>query len=270
MVWPAIIAAAGTIGAALLNRNSNKASISAMEALANRPSKTKLGSFYNPTGESGFAPFLQNQQTGILDNLPGYKSSLTQGFGNFQNRLQDTRSELVGNESQFMQSGLNPIRQRQASAEGALTRDLSRRGIEGSSFANTARGNQQATFGRELSDATAQIRNQQLAQRLGIDEAALNASTGLVNNLASLDRAQMANVSQIIGQEFKLFGLNQGTIDNLLQVGGLNLQNQQNFYNQLGRGAMGIGSMFENSSSAPLKTTSAPAAPATSTAITGM
>ena len=254
MVWPAIIAGAAVVGSALLSRNSNKASINAMNQLANRPQKTALGSFFNPGGKSGFAPFLQNQQTGILDNLPGYKSSLTEGFGNFQNRLQETRSELVGNESQFMQSGLNPIRQRQASAEGALTRDLGRRGIEGSSFANTARGNQQATFGREISDATSRIRNQQLAQRLGIDEAALNASTGLVNNLASLDREQMANVSQIIGQEFKLFGLDQGTISNLLQNAGLNLQNQQSFYNQLGRGAMGIGSMLQNSSSAPAAT----------------
>ena len=246
MSWVAVaIGAVGVVGAITSKRSADK-QLNAMNQLANRPQKTALGSFFNPGGTSGLAPSIQGGRAELLANLPGYKSSITQGFGNFQNRLQETRSELVGNESQFMQSGLNPIRQRQASAEGALTRDLSRRGIEGSSFANTARGNQQATFGREMSDATAQIRNQQLAQRLGIDEAELNAGTNMISNLGNLDQQAQSIFATQAAEQLNLLGLSQSQIANMLQVGGLKLQNQQTFYNQLGRTAMGIGGALEN------------------------
>ena len=247
MIWGALIGAAVSLYGANKAKKSNQASIDAMSNIASRPQYTALGSAFNPGGTSRLAPSIQQGRAGLIGQMPGYKSALQGGYDVFSQNVGESRNQLIGNESQFMQSALNPIRQAGASQFGALTKDLGRRGITGSSFANNQIGNFQAQQGRTLSDATAQIQQQQIAQRLGIDESLLNASTGLINNFGQLDQQTQAIYAQQAAEQLNLLGLSQQQTAAMMQPLGLQMQNNQQFYDTLGRTAMGAGGMLAQS-----------------------
>lgn len=146
-----------------------------------------------------------------------------------------------------MQAALNPIRQARADEYGRLSRDLGRRGVTGSSFANTAFGNLESQFGRTLSDATATVRQQQLQQQLGINDAAYGAATNYVNNLSTLDAATQQQLAQMAQQELGILGLSQAQIGPMISAAGLGLQNNNNYWDQIGRGLMGVGGALSKS-----------------------
>lgn len=253
MSFVAVAIGVGTAAVGMYSANkSAKAQQSAIDqqtALANRPQRTALGSYFNPGGTSGMAPGLQSMQTGILDNLPGYKSTLGSSFGTYQDGLAGARSEFVGNESPFMQSVLNPIKAQGNRAIGDLTQSMGRRGIAGSSIANTQIANTRSLFGRQLGDATAQARTSQVATRLGIDEAMANSATNYVSNLSSLDQSQQSQIAQIFAQEMQQLGLNQQAIQNMLATTGMTLQNNQNKWDAYGRSLMAGGGMIAQGAS---------------------
>lgn len=248
MSFVAVAIGVGTmaVGAYSANKSAKaqQNAINAQTELANRPQRTALGSYFNPGGTSGLAPDLQGMQLDTLKGLPGYKSTLTNSFGTFNNNLASAKSEYMGNESPFMNSVLNPIREQQATAQGQLTSNLNRRGVTGSSIANNQMSNQQALFGRQLSDATSQTRQAQISQRLGIDEATSNAATNYVSNMAGIDQQTQAQLAQVFAQEMQQLGLNQQAIQNMLATTGMTLQNNQVKQESYGRAMMAGGGIM--------------------------
>ena len=147
-------------------------------------------------------------------------------------------------ESQFMTAALRPLYEGRAQETDRLTRDFGRRGIGGSSLANNQLGNVSSIYDRQLADTTANVRQQQLAQQLGIHEAALNAGTGLINNFASLDHSTQQVLSQQAAEQLNLLGLSQAQVSAMMQPLGLSMQNNNAFYDQMGKGMMAAGGMF--------------------------
>lgn len=358
MIWPAIIGAAVGLYSANQQKKSNQASINAMQDIANRPQQTALGSFFNPGGMSGLAPFIQGGRTGVLGQLPGYRSQLTSATNSYLGSLgkeyqtltgqssnpflnmmsfnpssygapsgprpavmaapnqgdffqytqpklkyqmsgwghvgkptiemggrafdQDAFSQAMNQyqmqqqqagqwdqqnamaqqqaeaaraaaEQQFsgpatgglqqsaLEAALNPLREKSAQEFARQQRDMGRRGIAGSSLANNQLANTQSIFGRQLTDATAQVQQQQLAQRLGINEAALNASTSLINNLSNINSQELGVLTQMADEELRQLGLQGQNVSALMQPLGLAMQNNNQYWDQMGRLAMGVG-----------------------------
>jgi hypothetical protein len=242
-----LAAAAPIIGGALGylgSRQSRKSQAGLAQqgmALANRPQRTGLGSAFNPGGTSYLAPAIQDPRAQILADMPGYKSALQAQYGLFGDRLGATRGEFIGNESPFMQAALSPLQRQGELAIGGLERSAARRGLAGSSLANMDITNARREFGQAMADTTARVRDMQLARRLGIDEAALNAGIGEVQNFAALDQQTQQMLAQQATEQLNLLGLTQDQVGNMLQPLQWQMQANQNYATNLGNLAFGTG-----------------------------
>lgn len=362
MVWGALIGLAGSYLMGNQQKKANQASINAMSDIANRPQKTQLGSFFNPSGTSGLAPMIGQGRADIFAGFPGYKSTLQGATNTFLRNLGGIRNELTGGgpiggggynpiqmdptamfgsrptvgampvmqnylsggdpmyahdisrqglggwgykpkpsgytpqefdaggfgnamsqyqaqvdaqrqydqnvanynaqiaqgaptgapgtptgssdglNSDFMQAALNPLKEAAAQQYDFLQRDMGRRGLSGSSLANNQLTNLSQISGRQISDATANIRQKQLAQLMGIDEAALNASTGLINNLGNLDKLQLNELAGMADEELRMLGLSGAQTNALMAPFQMAMQSNNQYYGQLASGMMGAGS----------------------------
>jgi len=243
--WDKLLGVGGSIYMANRQSNDLQSALDQAAAIANRPMATDTGSYIDPVaGQSGLAPSITDQQQALLENLPGYKSSLTDSFNQFDDRTNQIRQDLIGNESRLMEASLNPIREQRDADIGRLTADMGRRGIMGSSIANNQIGNANRLYSRAISDRAAQTTQAQLSQRLGIDEQRLNAATNYVNNLSTLDRGTQAGLAQMAAQELQMLGLNNSSINNLLNVAGLNMQQITGSHDAYGRALMASGNIL--------------------------
>ncbi len=341
--WGALAGLAGSFILGNQQKKSNQASIDAMSAIANRPQRTALGSYFNPGGMSGLSPVIQQGRSDVLAGFPNYKSFLQGSTNDFLRNAGDIRNYFVGGSgnpygsfsadpttifglrpqtpamparndfmsepavrvsphdwwgyskrdvaptfdeggyntamanyndaiaaqqaydqrvsqynlerptddpqyqvgnvgnSEFVQAALSPFREAQAQQYDFLQRDLGRRGISGSSLANNQLGNLQSIFAEKMGRVKADATQAALSQALGIDQSALNASTGLVNNLGNLDIAQLNTMGQWAQEQLGLLGLSQAQIGAMMQPFSMAMQNNNQYYSTLARGAMAAG-----------------------------
>lgn len=113
-------------------------------------------------------------------------------FGRF-----NTLYRQIGNGANSLRNArLNPLRQQIASGRGALTQNLGRRGILGSSFGNAALSDFEINSGRALGDANALATNDIINQRRGVLDSILGSQTNLgVANIGANAQRDVANTN---------------------------------------------------------------------------
>lgn len=117
---------------------------------------------------------------------------------NLYNELGESAANLMGNQNAYIQARVDPLEREYNMRQGALERNLSMRGLSGSSFGEQSLnrfaadkqrelGNARSIATKESLDSLAQVRAQQ-AQMLGLD--ADTARTRLIQELQSLGLAE--------------------------------------------------------------------------------
>jgi len=117
------------------------------------------------------------------------------------------RSRFLGNQSDYANAQLNPLREQIASGRGELQRSNSMRGLSGSSFGNQSLTGYDSTTGRDLRDATANVEMQQLQALTGIDAQMTQQMFGQIALQAQLNGETLQVSKDRLQQELSALGL---------------------------------------------------------------
>lgn len=134
------------------------------------------------------------------------------------------RNRFLGNQSEYMESQLNPIRQQIETRRGELQRNNSLRGISGSSFGDQSLNNFETDSGRALRDARSQTEFEQLNALTGIDAQLTQQMFQKVSGQAKLNGENLEVSKLRLQQELSALGIG---IDNIKLIAGL-FESQQN------------------------------------------
>ncbi len=186
------------------------------------PDKINTGtSSYNTrSGEFNIDPTIREGQEGFLSAGKGLKDSINKGFdkynkglGDLSGRSSDLRSAYEGNQSDYREAMLNPLREKIALREGELDRNLERTNVRGS-FAQQSRDNLAIESGRALGDREAEIENQRinkLGDFLGMDadilKSGLASDRGRAEMLFKLEQSLSGISTERFNQEMAMLGL---------------------------------------------------------------
>ena len=154
------------------------------------------------TGPKNYSTGFSTVKNGVTTIDPTIRALRESSLTDYLNSTGDIRSRFLGNESAYVNSLLNPLRQSLASRRGELQRSLGLRGLGGSSFGNQSMTNLDISGQRELRDANAQAQAQNLEFLNSLDSSRLSAQ----NNVAQ----------QNLEQELSALGLGQAQISALM------------------------------------------------------
>ncbi|MCP5005380.1 MAG: hypothetical protein GY941_15805 [Planctomycetes bacterium] len=212
------------VGGAIINKvfakSGEKKSKSNSQLILPDKINTGTSSYNTKSGEFDIDPTIRAGQEEFLTAGKGLKSSINKGFdkyntglGDLRDRSSDLRSSYEGNQSDYREAMLNPLREKIALREGELDRNLDRTNVRGS-FAQQSRDNLAIESGRALGDAEAQIENQRinkLGDFLGMDadilKSGLASDTGRAEMLFKLEQSLSGISTERFNQEMALLGL---------------------------------------------------------------
>lgn len=161
------------------------------------------------SGPSVYSTGASSVNNGLAIIDPSIRRLRESSLSDYLKSSGELRNRFVGNQSDYVNAILNPLRESLASRRGELQRSIGMRGLSGSSFGEQSMTNLDVTGQREIRDANA------LAQAQGMD---------FLNNLdATRLQAQNTVAEQNLAQELSALGLGQAQINQLMA----NFANQQ-------------------------------------------
>ncbi len=169
----------------VLNKKAKSKSSKAAGMIAPKKVDTGASTYDTYSGTVNLDPSIRAMQSDYINSMRGFTDDVgsmydaySTGLTGLQGQVDDMRSAYMGNQSEYREAMLNPIRESIARREGDLERELSRTKVRGS-FADMQRTNLAMEAGRTLSDAEARIENQRinkLGDFLGMDADILKSS----------------------------------------------------------------------------------------------
>ncbi len=117
------------------------------------------------------------------------------------------RNRFLGNQSDYANAQLNPLRQQIANRRGELQRGTSIRGLTGSSFGDQAMSSFDFESQRALQDASANVEMQQLQALTGIDANLAQQMFGKVSMQSALNGESLDVAKNRLEQELRALGL---------------------------------------------------------------
>lgn len=119
------------------------------------------------------------------------------------------RNRFLGNQSDYAESQMNPLRQQIATRRGEVQRSIGNRGLGGSSFGEQSITSFDTESQRALQDASANVEMQQLQALTGIDAQLTQQMFGKISTQAQLNGESQAIVQARLKQELSALGLGQ-------------------------------------------------------------
>lgn len=242
-----ITAAGGIAAASMANKGGSIQQAQSEMPWAFTPYSRK--EFKSVPGGAGYSmvtidPTIRNIRRQTLENLPGYRDTLTGAYGGLTSNLADIRSSLASNNNPYIQARVNPLLESGARQRGVLTQGLARRGIFGP-LASQSMDSFENNLSRQAADQRALATSEQLSALLGVDTQTYNAALSNVQALQGLDSAQQSVAAQDLAQELSALGLTQADVGNILAAAGLSMQQQQLQQATIGRGLYALGAGLE-------------------------
>lgn len=229
-----------------------------LNSVFNKPKfpKPPLGVYSTPfsslqpstSKQAGFVsidPTIRDIRRQTLENLPGYRDTLTGAYSGLTGNLTDIRSRLMGNQNPFVEARVAPLLERGARTRGDLVQGMTRRGIFGPLYSQTL-GGFEADLSRQEADARALAEAETLTALTGLDLNSFNAAMQSVSALRGLDAQQLAVVAADLEQELAAMGLSQVQIGQSLAALGIGTQQELLRQEQQGRGLYTLGAGLES------------------------
>lgn len=117
------------------------------------------------------------------------------------------RNRFLGNQSDYANAMLNPLREQVAQRRGELARSTSIRGLSGSSFGEQAMTNFDIASQRALQDAGAKVEMEQLQALTGIDANLASQMFGKISSQAALNGESLDIAKSRLSQELSALGI---------------------------------------------------------------
>ena len=117
------------------------------------------------------------------------------------------RNRFLGNQSDYSEAQMNPLRQQVATRRGELGRSNSLRGIAGSSFGDQSIDSLDFESQRNLQDASANVEMQQLQALTGIDAQMTQQMFGKISSQAQLNGESTQIAKDRLSQELSALGI---------------------------------------------------------------
>lgn len=182
--------------------------------------RTGRSTFNTATGVFDLDPSIRAGSERFETNIRGLRDPIdtafetsSQGIRDLQVRSTDIRAGFEGNQSEFREAQLAPLRETIATRKGELTRELGRTGVRGT-FAEQSKNILAFEGARKLRLAEAEIENQRinkLGDFLQIDATLLKeglaSETGRIALIAELESTLAGISSERFSQELSLLGL---------------------------------------------------------------
>jgi len=214
-----VAAGLSAYGSSQASKASRKASKAAQMIV---PDMVNTGySTYDPqTGTASLDPSIRSMQDDLIGAQSGFKTdvgsmfdSYNTGLEGLQGQVDTMRADYMGNQSNYREAMLNPVREAIARREGSLDKELGRTKVRGS-FAQGARTNLALDSARALSDREAQVENDRI-NRLGdflnmdadILKQGLASDQGRLSMLQSIEQSLSGISMDRFNQEMQLLGL---------------------------------------------------------------
>ena len=170
--------------------------------------------FFTDTGNSSYSgtkftldPSIRRLQDEALGRYAGIYGDVGQNTDRFLTNSKSLRDRFLGNQGDYVNARVNPIRDRFANLRSQVQQDLGRRGISGSSFMtgslrdlDTEAGIQEGNARALATNEAAQFENQLNAQELdALNQAAANRArlTGESVEIARMRLAQEMGIFSI-------------------------------------------------------------------------
>lgn len=163
------------------------------------------------------------QEQGLARNSNLY-NQLDEGGREIMGNLRGTRSRYEGNQSAYMESQLNPIREEYARRQGGLERTVGLRGLAGSSFGQQSLDSFSTEKNRGLADARAKAEMENLAAITGVDAQMASTLFNKVGQQAAINGMDNDTAKAMLAQELSALGVGQAQINTMVQA----YESQQN------------------------------------------
>jgi len=122
-------------------------------------------------------PTIYGIQDQGIDSVGAGRQSLGEAVGRFGGSLGELKSQLFTNQDPFTQARVAPTEERFGRERGALTQDVDRRGLGGSSFGQQALTSQATEQTRELGNQRALAVQESINTGLTVDQMLLESAT---------------------------------------------------------------------------------------------
>ena len=169
-------------------------------------------------------PSIRAIQDQAMARNAGLYGDLNTGGAEIMNNLRGTRSRFQGNQSAYIESKLNPMRQEYAQREGALQRNIGLRGLTGSSFGQQSLDSFSTEKNRGLGDARAQAEFENLSALTGIDAQMAQTMFGKVGQQMQLNGMDLDTAKARLAGELQALGVGQAQINTMVNA----FESQQN------------------------------------------
>lgn len=164
---------------------------------------------YDPEGNPSLNldPSIRGLQDEVLGNAGALQGSLSGRFGAINSNLSGIQNRFRDNASGFFQAVTNPVREAAAQSLGAAERNVGLRGLGGSSFGQQTIDNARFTGSRNVADAEALARMQQLTAEAGLNEQQSSLLMKEITSQAQLMGIPLSVALARLQQELSTFQL---------------------------------------------------------------
>ena len=218
---------ASTVVGGALNKKSSKSAKKSAGMILPKNIRTGRSSYNTQSGEFVIDPTIRAGLDQSLKDIRSTRSMVADDYARtdaeltgLRGDIRSLRGDYESNSGAYTEAMLNPLRQAIASGRGELKRDLSRRGVAGSSFANQQMTNFDVDSGRALTDKSAEVENMRinaLGDFIGMDadiiKEGIRSREGRARLTAELDNILAGRYDMMMGQEMDMLALPGGFTD---------------------------------------------------------
>jgi len=168
-----------------------------------KPLFTSIGGTRRVGGDITADPLIAQREAAGLSGFGQAADTLGQAAGTFGGQISGLRREALGTLPEYIEAQVSPLQRDISRQRGALSQQLARRGIAGSSFGAQAQTGQALEQQRALQDARAQALAGGVGQLAGLSQMELQAqqlaAQGRMQEAQALMQAAQAQAQREIG-----------------------------------------------------------------------